>query len=125
MNLFKSMTMATQAPETLRPVTVNVAKEFSLYPGERYRKHGPHSGEAFREELLEPRFKQALEQGQKLLVNLDGTDAYGTSFLEEAFGGLARQYGAQEVLARLELQTLDEPLLEYEIETYIRNAAQR
>jgi hypothetical protein len=102
---------------------VNVAKEFSIYPGARYRKDGPHSGEEFRDELLAPRFRQALEQARKLLVNLDGAEGYATSFLEEAFGGLAREYGARKVLAHLELQSLDEPLLVNEIEKYIREAA--
>ena len=125
MNTLDQMVSATQTPEAPTLLTVNIAKEFSSYPGARYRKDGPHSGEEFREKLLGPRFRQALEQEQKLLVNLDGAEGYATSFLEEAFGGLAREYGAQKVLAHLELRSLDEPLLVNEIEKYIRDAVQQ
>ena len=125
MNSLNQTPPTTQLPEASTLLTVNIAKEFSSYPGARYRKDGPHSGEEFRERLLGPRFQQALEQGQRLLVNLDGAEGYATSFLEEAFGGLAREYGAQKVLKHIELQSLDEPLLVNEIEKYIRDAVQR
>lgn len=117
-------TPATAATTNPPPLTVNVAQEFTAFPGARYSKDGPYSGEEFRLKLLEPRFKEALAQNRKLLVNLDGADGYAASFLEEAFGGLARQYGTRTVLAQLELQCLDEPLLINEIEKYIREAVQ-
>ncbi|MBI1760560.1 MAG: STAS-like domain-containing protein [Acidobacteria bacterium] len=106
-------------------IIINISEEFSRFPGARYKKDGPHSGEEFREKLLKPRFKEALEQGRKLFVNLDGAEGYATSFLEEAFGGLAREYGVPRVLSQLELQCFDEPLLVDEIKKYIRDVARR
>lgn len=65
---------------------VVVAKDFSKYPAGRYKTDGPFSGEKFREEILLP----LLEKGDEFSINLDGTRGYGSSFLEEAFGGLVR-----------------------------------
>jgi len=33
----------------------------------------------------------ALKEYEKVIVDLDGTSGYGSSFLEEAFGGLVRK----------------------------------
>ena len=114
-----------QPSDILSRPFISIARDFSPYTGARYRTDGPHSGEEFRETMLAPHFLQALEQGQKLLINLDGTEGYATSFLEEAFGGLARTHGVQQVLEHLEFQSLDEPLLTDEIEKYIRDTARR
>lgn len=65
-----------------------VAKEFSETPAGRHITDGPYSGEAFRERLLYP----ALMEGSRCVeVDLDGALGYGSSFLEEAFGGLVRE----------------------------------
>ncbi|ASR89174.1 STAS-like domain-containing protein [Alcaligenes faecalis] len=65
---------------------INIAKDFSPFAAGRYRSDGPWSGERFREEILLP----ALKQGGGVSVVLDGTLGLGSSFLEEAFGGLVR-----------------------------------
>jgi len=72
--------------------------------------------------MLEPRFLLAQEAGMKLVVDLDGTEGYATSFLEEAFGGLARKYSIASVLATLDLVSLEETDLLEEILSYIREA---
>lgn len=68
---------------------LNIAKDFSRSPAGRYEADGPFSGEAFRERLLKP----AIEANDSVRVELDGALGYGSSFLEEAFGGLVRKYG--------------------------------
>lgn len=125
MSIQHSSVNQLQPSDILPHPFISIARDFSPYTGARYRTDGPYSGQEFREDLLEPRFLQAVEQGQKLLINLDGTEGYATSFLEEAFGGLARTHGVQHVLAHLEFQSLDEPLLTDEIEKYIRDTARR
>ncbi len=70
-------------------VVLNIAKQFSRSPAGRYRADGPFSGEAFREDLLLP----ALNQSETVEVQLDGALGFGSSFLEEAFGGLVREAG--------------------------------
>lgn len=69
--------------------TISVAKQFSETPAGRYRSDGPYSGEVFREDFLYP----ALRSNELVEVNLDGTLGYGSSFLEESFGGLVRVNG--------------------------------
>jgi len=70
--------------------TLTIATEFSDVPGLRYESQGPNSGARFRDGVLLPRFQAARQAGQKLIIFLDGVEGYTTSFLEEAFGGLAR-----------------------------------
>lgn len=70
---------------------INVVKEYTDSPGARYENQGPFSGERFRDEILYPKFIEAIENGDKVFVNLDGGYGYGSSFLEETFGGLVRR----------------------------------
>ncbi len=68
---------------------INIAKQFSRSPAGRYVTDGPFSGQAFRENLLVP----ALNSADKVEVDMDGVMGFGSSFLEEAFGGLVRISG--------------------------------
>jgi STAS-like domain of unknown function (DUF4325) len=100
-------------------IAVNVADEFTRFPAGRLKIKGSTSGEAFRERFLE----KPLREGLAVTVNLDGTVGYGSSFLEEAFGGLVRvlDLGADRILSLLKLNSSDGSLIE-EIEQYIRDA---
>jgi hypothetical protein len=99
--------------------TVKVA-EFSRFPGPRYKKLGPHSGEEFRDNVL----KVALENNDEVLVDLDDVFGYGSSFLEEAFGGLVRLNVSDLKLTFLmeNLKSEDDPSLKEEIIEYIQDA---
>jgi hypothetical protein len=84
--------------------TLNVAREFSMFPGGRYRRISEFSGEEFRERLLVP----AVKSGRKVVVNLDGVAGYGSSFLEEVFGGIVRVmhwHSRNEVDDHLQIET--------------------
>ena len=72
-------------------ICVNIAEDYSKVPGGRYIEDGPFSGQDFRENILLPKFQEAKRQNVILQVNLDGGYGYGSSFLDEAFGGLARE----------------------------------
>ena len=88
---------------------INVAKDFSRAPAGRFVSDGPNSGERFRDEFLMP----ALQHGQQVVLELDGTRGYGSSFLEEAFGGLARKgFDASELCRRLHFRTADTSLIQ-------------
>lgn len=101
-------------------MTVNIAKDFTRYPAGRYKRNGKTSGEEFREKFLEP----TLITGDSVVVELDGTIGYGSSFLEEAFGGLARslKLSASQLSDRLKLVS-DNAALRQEIEQYISDAS--
>jgi hypothetical protein len=96
--------------------------DFSQTPGFRKIEDGPYSGELFFRDYLHPKFQEALDKNAILVVTLDGARGYGTSFLEESFGGLARKYGAATVLEHLEVISDDEPYLADDIRTYIDEA---
>lgn len=69
--------------------TISIAEEYSKTPAGRYYTDGSYTGERFRNELLYP----ALVENDEVEINLDNTLGYGSSFLEEAFGGLIREKG--------------------------------
>ncbi len=97
---------------------IDVAREFTRYPAGRFKDDGPYSGQRFREEFLVP----VLDSGEKISLRLDGTAGYGSSFLEEAFGGLVRAgYDKEKVLTAFTIDTRDPSLLN-EIQDYIKNA---
>ena len=102
---------------------INIAEAFTDLPGPRYRRQGEGSGQEFREDHLVPAFSKAIESGEKLVIQLDGVRyGYPTSFLEEAFGGLAREFGIEEVQDCLLFESGTEPLLDKEIRHYIKYA---
>ncbi len=102
-------------------ININISKEFSITPGARYVKDGPHSGELFREQFLEKLFEDPNDNSE-ITVILDGTAGYGTSFLEEAFGGLARKFGKERCLKRFRFISNEDKLLIEEIIRYLENA---
>jgi hypothetical protein len=69
---------------------LSIADQFSRVPGARLRRDGANSAEEFRSRLLIPALRSAIDEDSVLEVVLDGTAGYGSSFLEEAFGGLVR-----------------------------------
>lgn len=102
-------------------ITIKVAYEYSKTPGGRTRKDGPYSGEDFRETILIPKYIEAKEKGEQLIVDLDGGYGYGTSFLEEAFGGMARKLGDKE-LRKIVIISDEEPKLAEDVSYYIDSA---
>ena len=100
----------------------DIAKEYTPYPAGRFKKHGPGSGEGFREKLVE-----MLNSGtQTIRLVMDHTYGYGSSFLEEAFGGLVRveKITPEKIWQRIEIDTQDATLRQ-EIQDYVRDAAKR
>jgi|LUMS01.1.fsa_nt_gb hypothetical protein len=71
--------------------TIDIAKEYTQYPGGRYEDDGDGNGTTFRVRFLVPALRAA--HGKPLLIILDGAAGYPSSFLEEAFGGLVREEG--------------------------------
>lgn len=69
---------------------LSIAEDFASVPGGRLRRNGPYSAEDFRDRVLIPALRRAIEENTLLKVILDGTAGYGSSFLEELFGGLVR-----------------------------------
>lgn len=101
-------------------ITISVASDYSRYPAGRYIADGPFNGERFRKKYLIPN----LGKYDIVTVNLDGVRGVGSSFLEEAFGGLVRNGVSIETLnAKLRLLCADRSIIE-EVHGYMTDAAQ-
>lgn len=79
---------------------INLTHDFHPRPFGRYRKDGERSAEVFREEFLAP----AIRAHDRVTVDLSGTNYYGSSFLEETFGGLVRDgFKKEDLEAKLDI----------------------
>lgn len=97
----------------------SIAKEFTKNPGARFKTQGPYSGQEFRENVLEPFFKNK-NSDDVLEINLNGLNGYPSSFFEEAFGGIARIYKQEDVLKSLKFYCEDNPLIIDDLISYIK-----
>jgi hypothetical protein len=95
---------------TDKSLYISVAQDFSRTPGPRWEAQGKFSGEVFRDTVLLPKLRKAVDNHQKLTVDLDYTAGYASSFLEEAFGGLVRRgFTTSELREHLEIKSEQEP----------------
>lgn len=67
-----------------------------------------------------------LAQAEILIIDLDGTDGYGSSFLEEAFGGLVRlrEFSPDTLRKRLRFVAEEDDSFVEEIWGYVDEGAQ-
>lgn len=95
-------------------------RDFTLFPGPRYIKLGEYSGEWFREKVLIPLIKN----DTCIILDLDGVAGYGSSFLEEAFGGAVRKGIDTDILFGIidNIISKDDPDLIEEIRGYVNDA---
>ncbi|MCE3295291.1 MAG: hypothetical protein K0R65_1005 [Crocinitomicaceae bacterium] len=108
----------------MHKIEIKIAKDFVTTPGPRYKKEGSHSGELFRDTILYPKLKEAINENIILQVDLDGTAGYGTSFLEESFGGLIRENNLTIDVINKHLQIIssEEDYLCEDIQHYLEDA---
>ncbi len=95
--------------------TIKVSDRYQC-PGPRYISLGPSSGEEFNNWI-----KQELAKDKDLTIDLDGTEGYGSSFLEEAFGGLIRDKLDPDTIKNIKFISVEEPELLEEIKEYIED----
>ena len=100
-------------------VNIDIGKQFSRLPAGRTPSDGKYCGETFRERFLVTN----MAAGRTVIIALDGVLSYGSSFLEEAFGGLVRIYSYEPMFLKkhLALKSAD-PYLIDEIWHYIDDA---
>ena len=104
---------------------IKIAEDFSVTPGARHSSEGEYSGDEFRDTVLIPKYQEAINNGQKLTVDLDGCYGYATSFLEESFGGMVRKLRLKGILNHIELiSTEDETLVDL-IGKYVKEAEEK
>ena len=92
-------------------IKISIAKDFSDTPGGRFAKEGKFSGEEFRNSVLKPKYLEAKAKGEKLEINLDGCFGYPSSFIDESFGGLAREMNDSTIFDDVIFISNDQPTL--------------
>ena len=107
---------------------LGLAAEFHAWPVGRDDRDGSWNGTRFREEILLPRLRAAIDRDSILVVDLAGVRCFGSGFFEEAFGGLLRQgISPEEIERHLEVRS-DRPAHGRHVEAirrYMRAAAER
>lgn len=85
--------------------TFNFVDIFTDMPGGRYPTDGSYNGETFREEHLLP----LLAEHGEITIDLTGIYGAGSSFLEEAFGGIVRHgyYTSEQLKSKLHITGCD------------------
>jgi len=74
----------------METINYKFVEEYTKFPGGRFVRLGPYSGEDFREKVLRPIF----ESDKKIVIDATGVvTSFSPSFLDEAFGELAKEYG--------------------------------
>lgn len=108
-------------------ILYDVGNKFHHRPMGRKKTDGEFSGEVFREKILYPFFSElSTQKSNKVLVlDFNNVSMAGSSFLEEAFGGLVRAgikkdliISHLEILVDIELKEL----IEDRIYQYIKRA---
>lgn len=97
--------------------TVSVLNDFSEFPGLRNCSISDNSGEEFYHKILNKAFKEAYERNEELMVNLDDTEGYASSFLDEAFGNLVYDFTLDVVKQFVRIVSNQEPHWKEMIET--------
>lgn len=103
-------------------IKINIAQQFSKTPFGRYATDSPFSAEKFRDEILIPAFKD--HPNEVIVVDFTGVSlGLGSSFLEEAFGGLVRK-GLSPSLVIEHLKIISKlPIYEQQIRNFVLSAA--
>lgn len=100
-------------------IDFSIAEDFSRFPGPRFKHQGANSGETLGKKLA----KLLREHKARYRIILDGTTGIGSSFLDQAFGGLVSDHGFSKTELESRLLFVSEVDPSYEIT--IRNAIAR
>ncbi len=87
-------------------------KDFTRLPGGRTRsvnKNAGHSGEEWREQVLVPELKAAIERDEILNVNLDDVAGWPASFLDASFADLLDHFSFDNMKKYLQIECKEDP----------------
>lgn len=90
-------------------------RDWTRFPGGRFKHDGEHSGEEFREKYLEPHIKD----DASFEIDFNGIFTVGWSFLDEALGYYVSKMGVRTFRERFKIIADDDPDILKEIETVI------
>lgn len=94
-------------------------EEYTRFPGGRFERLGPYSGENFRESVL----RDIFESGKSIEIDATGVvTSFSPSFLDEAFGALAKEYGLEKFKKTVIIFSKDNPSLTEKMMYYVERA---
>jgi len=95
------------------------ATDYSKYPGGRFERLGPYSGEDFREKVL----REVFESDQSIEIDATGVvTSFSPSFLDECFGSLAKEFGLETFNKKIKFFSADNPALNEKMMHYVKRA---
>ena len=83
--------------------------DYTEYPGARYIEQGDDSGEEFYYKIIKPKFEECIKYNKVLVIDLDDTAGYASSFLDECFGNLVYDFDYEVIIKRLKIISFQEP----------------
>lgn len=96
-------------------------REWTRFPGGRFKTDGEHSGEEFREKFLDAHVKK----GYCFEIDFNGIFTAGWSFLDEALGHYVSELGEEGFRNRFTIIANDDPDILEELETVIERRASK
>lgn len=103
-------------------IRIKISSDFSEIPSGRTVAEGEHSGEEFRDTLLIHKYEDAERINDVLEIDFDDCYGFGTSFLEEAFGGMVRKYHKHGILNRIKIISTEDETIPENIRKFIEEA---
>jgi hypothetical protein len=91
-------------------------REYSMHPGLRHCSISDYSGEEFYHKILNEAFYQSYVSKESLMLDLDGTNGYPPSFLDEAIGNLVFDFSLEKVKKYIKFKSDEEEYLLEDIE---------
>lgn len=90
--------------------TLKIAEDFSRHPIGRYRSDGAESAEVFRDDVLVPKIKEAMDNGEKLVASFEGMEGLSAYFLNEVFAGIIQKniYTGKQLRDTIDIQPADD-----------------
>ena len=95
---------------------ITLLKEFSETPGGRLKHHGPHSGQEYREKVVDRLMKEYD------VITFDMSDVFtvAPSFIDEALGVYVDKLGESEFRRRVKVTASDDPFIIEDFEIMIK-----
>ncbi len=90
-------------------------RDWTRFPGGRFKDDGDHSGQEFREQFLEA----SVKSGESFEIDFNGIFTAGWSFLDEALGHYVTELGESEFRKRFFIIADDDPDILEEVEAVI------
>lgn len=100
-------------------VKYKFVEKYTKFPGGRFERLGPYSGEDFREKVL----RNIFESGKSIEIDATGVvTSFSPSFLDEAFGSLAKEYGLEKFRNTVKIFSADNEKLAEKMMYYVERA---